>query len=316
MSAKSLSEVIPTLIGRIVGIVVLLIIVLNIGGCLFKSVPAGFVSVAALFGKVQEKPYTAGLHFPVNPLLKFTDYDIRERTIKEEGVGIPTQDQLTTAVDVSVQYRIDGTMAPKILMETGTDEQAINVHLIPKLRSVLREQGKSIRRAEDFFLEQTQQQLQSRIFTELREYLQPKGIIVEAVLLRDIRLPPSILSNVERKKQAEQEVEREKAELARQEIEAQKQVVQAKAQREAAQQEAEKRKVLADAQAYEIQKINEAIASNPAYIQLEALKTLQVISKDPASKLYFLDGKSPMPLPLMHLGETSSVAPSGRPNHP
>lgn len=315
MPASSSQQALSSWIGKIIGIVVLIIILLNVGGCFFKSVPAGFVSVATLFGKVQEKPYTAGLHFPVNPLLQFTDYDIRERTIKEEGVGIPTQDQLTTAVDVSVQYRIDGTMAPKILMETGTDEQAINVHLLPKLRSVLREQGKSIRRAEDFFLDQTQQQLQSRIFTELREYLQPKGIIVEAVLLRDIRLPQSILTNVERKKQAEQEVERQKAELARQEIEAQKQVVQAKAEREAAQQEAEKKKVLADAQAYEIQKINEAVASNPAYIQLEALKTLQAISKDPASKLYFLDGKSPMPLPLMHLGEAPAI-PSDRSSRP
>lgn len=315
MPTSSSNQAVASLIAKVFGIVVLIIVLVNVGGCFFKSVPAGFVSVGTLFGKVQEKPYTAGLHFPVNPLLRFTDYDIRERTIKEEGVGIPTQDQLTTAVDVSVQYRIDGTMAPKILMETGTDEQAINVHLLPKLRSVLREQGKSIRRAEDFFLDQTQQQLQSRIFTELKEYLQPKGIIVEAVLLRDIRLPQSILTNVERKKQAEQEVERQKAELARQEIEAQKQVVQAKAEREAAQQEAERKKVLADAQAYEIQKINEAVASNPAYIQLEALKTLQAISKDPAAKLYFLDGKSPTPLPLMHLGDAASI-PSERSSRP
>ena len=46
-----------------------------------------------------------------------------------------------------------------------------------------------------------------------------------------------------------------------------------------------------------------AIASNPAYIQLEALKALQHISKEPAAKIYFLNGDSPMPLPLMHMGE-------------
>ena len=56
--------------------------------------------------------------------------------------------------------------------------------------------------------------------------------------------------------------------------------------------------------------LNEAIASNPAYIQLEALKALQSISKDPAAKMYFLNGDSPMPLPLMNMGEPLSVQPN------
>lgn len=312
MTTTRTTTSLPPGVGKLIVLGVVIVVLFSISGCFFKSVPAGYVSVGTLFGKVQETPYAAGMHFPINPLLQFTDYDIRERTIKEEGVGIPTQDQLTTAVDVSIQYRIDGSMASRILTETGTDEQAILVHLLPKLRSVLREQGKTVKRAEDFFQDQTQQNLQLKIFTELRDYLQPKGIIVEAVLLRDVRLPQAILLNVERKKQAEQEVERQKAELARQEIEAQKQVVQAKAEREAASQEAEKKKVLADAQAYEIQKINEAIATNPAYIQLEALKALQTISKDPAAKLYFMDGSSPMPLPLMHMGDPAAIAPQPR----
>ncbi len=308
MATNTNVQVSPGVI-RLVVIIVVLAIVSGLGGCFFKSVPAGNVAVATLFGKVQDQPLASGLHFPINPLLKFTTYDIRERTIREEGVGIPTQDQLTTAVDVSIQYRIDGKMTPQILKETGTDDQAIAVHLIPKLRSVLREQGKTVKRAEDFFQDQTQQNLQVKIFGELRDYLQPKGIIIEAVLLRDVRLPQAILVNVERKKQTEQEVERQKAELQRQEIEAQKQVVTAKAEREAATEEAAKKQVLADAQAYEITKINEAIANNPAYIQLEALKTLQAISKDPAAKLYFLDGNSPQPLPLMHLGEGGMPTP-------
>ena len=63
-------------------------------------------------------------------------------------------------------------------------------------------------------------------------------------------------------------------------------------------------RILADAQAYEIRQINEAIGSSPAYIQLQSLEALKSISKDPASKVYFLDGSSPSPLPLMHLGDT------------
>ena len=74
---------------------------------------------------------------------------------------MPSQDQLQTKLDVSVQFRIDGSMAPEILKNTGDANAAVRVHLIPKLRSLLREQGKSIKRAEDFFLESTQENLQT-----------------------------------------------------------------------------------------------------------------------------------------------------------
>lgn len=58
---------------------------------------------------------------------------------------------------------------------------------------------------------------------------------------------------------------------------------------------------------YEITQINNAIAKNPAYIQLQSLEALKAISKDPASKMYFMDGSSPNPLPLMHLGDTQTL---------
>ncbi len=43
--------------------------------------------------------------------------------------------------------------------------------------------------------------------------------------------------------------------------------------------------VIADAQAYEIEKINTAIGNNPNYVKLQALEALKAISKDPASKM-------------------------------
>jgi regulator of protease activity HflC (stomatin/prohibitin superfamily) len=67
--------------------------------------------------------------------------------------------------------------------------------------------------------------------------------------------------------------------------------------------EAARKRILADAQACEITQINNAVARNPAYIQLQSLEALNAISKDPASNVYFLNSSSPSPLPLMHLGE-------------
>ena len=271
-----------------------------------KTVPPGRVGVATLFGNVVQEGFTQGIHVPVNPLYGWTMFDAREKT-HIETANVPSQDQLQTRLDVSVQYRIDAVMAPRILEETGDAESAVRVHLVPKLRSLLREQGKSIKRAEDFFLEATQDTLQTALTEGLKDYLQPKGITVTAVLIRDITLPPFIVEAIEQKKEREQAVERERAELERVRTELQQQVARAEAGKSAAESEAARKRTLADATAYEITQINNAIAKNPAYIQLQSLEALKAISKDPASKIYFMDGSSPNPLPLMHLGDALTL---------
>lgn len=266
------------------------------------TVPAGHVAVATLFGEVEPEPYKEGLHFPVNPLLKWYFFDARQKTLKDQA-NVPSQDQLQTKIDVSVQFRLVGDMAARILKDTGSFQDAVNVHLVPKLRSLLREQGKSVERAEDFFAEETQERLQVALETDLSNYLLDKGIDAQAVLIRDITLPPFIIRAIESKKEREQEVEKQRAELERFRTEQQQLIASAEAKREAAEQEAQQRRLLADAQAYEIEKINEAISTNPAYLQLQALEALKSISKDPSSKLYFLNGDSPQPLPLLNIGD-------------
>ena len=292
----------PKLSASLIVIVVIVVIVLAFGTQFYKSVPAGHVAVATLFGNVRPKPFEAGLHIPVNPLYDWHMYDVRQKT-HSETASVPSQDQLQTKVDVSVQYSLIREDAPRILKETGTAVDVLRVHIIPKVRSLLREQGKTIKRAEDFFLEQTQHTLQTALLEGLRSYLGPKGVEVSAVLIRDINLPPFISKAIEAKKEREQEVEKQKAELERFRTEQQQKIALAEAEREAAEEEAAKRRVLADAQAYEIEAINKAIGKNPNYVKLQALEALRAISKDPASKIYFLSGDSPMPLPLMHLGE-------------
>lgn len=233
---------------NVVVIVAGAVLLVLIGAQFVKTVPPGRVGVATLFGNVQPVGYTQGIHIPVNPLYRWTMYDARQKTHLETA-NVPSQDQLQTKLDVSVQYRIDGAMAPDILEQTGDETAAVRVHLIPKLRSLLREQGKSIKRAEDFFQEATQETLQLALTGGLRDYLEPKGIIVSAVLIRDITLPPFIVEAIEQKKEHEQAVERERAELERVRTELQQKVARAEAGREAAEQEAARKRILADAQA-------------------------------------------------------------------
>ncbi|MFP6565096.1 MAG: prohibitin family protein [Myxococcota bacterium] len=287
---------------RFAAVGIVLMLIFFFGQRFLKTVPPGFVSVAVFFGEVMPQPYPEGLHFPVNPLYTWVDYDTREKTLKEQA-QVPTQDQLQTKLDLSVQYQINGAMAPKILQEVGSQAQAVAVYLTPKLRSLVREQGKMIPNAEDFFLEKTQQQLETNLEDALQAYLEPKGIIVKAVLIRDINLPAVLTKAIEQKKEREQAVERQKAELERFRTEQLQQVAAAQAKRKAAEEESQQIRIIAEARAFEIREINSAASKNSAYIQIRALETLEAIAKDPAAKLYFINSDSPQPLPLMNLGD-------------
>jgi regulator of protease activity HflC (stomatin/prohibitin superfamily) len=282
------------------GLAVLLILII-FGGRFIKVIPPGHVGVAILFGSVQDEPLPEGFHV-VNPLLSWETYDVRQKTLKESAL-VPTRDQLQTKLDVSVQYRLVASMTPRILQNTGRAEQMRDIHLIPTLRSMVREQGATIKNAEDFFNADTRRQLETGLLSQLQARLNAKGFEIQDVLVRDISLPQVLSKAIEMKKEREQAVERQKAELERFRTEQLQKVALAEAERKAAEEESEKRIILAKARAFEIREINKAVASNPAYIQLQALEALKAMSKDPAAKIYFMDGSSNNPLPLLHMGD-------------
>lgn len=253
-----------------IGMIALLLAAITLLAATVITVPAGHVKVATLFGKVQDHNYKEGLHI-VNPLLEFTTFDTRQKTHKETA-GIPAEDKLITKMDVSVQYRTIGEMAPDILRNTGTTEALIQVHLIPKLRSILREQGKGVEKSQDFFRESIQRQLQQSLQVGLEEYLAPKGIQVETVLIRDVVLPEVIRTAITETKKREQEVLKQQAELERFATEQDQKVKQAESELRAAKLEAQKIKELADAEAYKIDVINTTLAKSPNYIELKKVE--------------------------------------------
>jgi regulator of protease activity HflC (stomatin/prohibitin superfamily) len=268
----------------------------------FHSVPAGHVGVAVLFGEVQDNPYPEGLNI-VNPLLTWIDMDVRQDSLKISQLEMPTRDQLLSRVDLSIQWRLDASQAPFIYRDTGDKERIVAVHLKPKARSLIRELGTKIERAEDLFKDEVRDSLATGLAAGLGEYVASKGIIIESVLLRNINLPPVLAEAIGRKKEREQEVERERAQLELVKLEQEQGVAQAEASRRAAEEDSKTIRIIADAKAYEIATINKAASGNPAYIQLQSLEALKAMSKDPAAKLYFMDSNSPQPLPLMNIGD-------------
>jgi regulator of protease activity HflC (stomatin/prohibitin superfamily) len=286
---------------RFAVVMIAVLVVLMFGQRFVHSVPAGHVGVAILFGQVQDETYPEGLHF-VNPFLSWQDLDARQDTFKISQLEMPTRDQLLSKVDLSIQWRLDASRAADIIRDTGEKERLILVHLHPKARSLVRELGTQIDRAEDLFKDEVRDRLAAQLSEKLRAYVADKGILVDSVLLRNINLPPVLAEAIARKKEREQEVERQRAELERVKLEQEQQVAQAEASRRAAEEDAKRLRILADAKAYEVATINKAASGNPAYIQLQSLEALKKMAEDPAAKLYFMDSNSSSPLPLLNLG--------------
>ena len=237
-----------------------------------QQVPAGHVKVAALFGKVQNNVYEEGLHFPVNPLYSWNEYDVRQKTLKFDQMGVPSQDQLISHFDVSIQYRLIGSLAPEIKKNTGSANDVVAIHVIPYFRSLIREQGKTVANAEEFYSESVQNRMQVEMMSALTEKLKPIGIEMQGILIRNVILPQFIARAVEDKKRREQEAEKQKAELKRFTTEQEQKIATANVEFEAAKLEEQKIRLLADAEAYKIEKINKAAQQSPAYIQLKQIE--------------------------------------------
>ena len=247
----------------------------------FTTIPAGHVGVASLFGKVDTAELPEGFHI-INPLKKIQKIDCRNKELTLIDVGVPSQDQLTTEVDVTVKWRVDRNQAAEAVQDTGDAAALETVHLTPKLRSLIREAGKGIENAEDFYQDEIQVSMQSRILEGLVN-LADKGILVEEVLLRRFDLPRMIVQGVEDKKRQKQLAERQIEELKRYTTEQEGKQVAAKAEKLAAIEEAQKRRELADAKAYETtaqakaqaEAINiegAALRNNPEILKLRAIE--------------------------------------------
>ncbi len=233
----------------IVSIVVLFLLAW-VGMNSYTTVSPGHNKVAAFFGEIRDQPLPEGFHV-VNPLLKFYTYDLRVHTETWERVQVPSQDKLKTSMDISVTFRINPSHTPTMLQETGDLNDVIVKLLTPKVRSLLREAGKTVAKSQDFYLDTTQRDMQLFMEDGLTDYMFKKGITVEAVLFRDITLPQVVTSAV---------IEREKAQLRIVEQQAQQQVKQAEAREQAAKSDANAVRTLADAEAYQIEKLADAQA--------------------------------------------------------
>jgi len=204
--------------GAMIGGVVLLAIVL---ASALAYVPAGHVGVLTLFGRVTGDVLPEGTHL-VNPLKRNVRMSVRTQELQEQA-SVPSQEGLLVTLDTSLLFRLSPERAHEAYRTIGPEY--VNVVVVPNLRSAIR--SVTATNSANALYTGQREAVAQRIAEELKRELEPRGVIIESVLLRDVQLPQMLRQAIEAKQQAEQEalrmsfvLERERQEAERKRIEA------------------------------------------------------------------------------------------------
>lgn len=203
----------------------LIVVVLVLVGILLvrsaRVVPAGHVGVVDLFGKVRAEALPSGFHF-VNPLASVHRMSVQTREVKET-MDTPSSEGLVVHLDVSLLFHLNAEKASDVYRTVGLDYDTILVE--PNLRSAVREVTSSYEAKALYSAER--EKMGADIDRHILNALQPRGVTIERMLLRDVALPARLQQSIQEKLSAEQEAARmqfvllkEKQEAERKKIEA------------------------------------------------------------------------------------------------
>jgi prohibitin 1 len=186
------------------------------------SIPTGNVGVLTLFGRVTGDILGEGIHL-INPLKSVQKLSVQTQSVKESA-NTPSNEGLMLALDTSLLFRLDRAKAAQVYQTVG--ENYAEKIVEPTLRAAIRASTSS--HSANALYTNARELVQQQIQEELTTQLAARGVIVEAVLLRDVQLPAMLKSSIEAKQQAEQDalrmsfiLQKEKQEAERKRIEAQ-----------------------------------------------------------------------------------------------
>jgi prohibitin 1 len=186
------------------------------------SIPTGHVGVLTLFGRVTGDVLPEGIHL-INPLKSVEKLSVQTQSVKESA-NVPSNEGLILALDTSLLFRLDKSMAANVYQTVGADYAEKIVE--PTLRAAIR--ASTSAHTANALYTNARELVQQQIQDELTKQLAPRGVIVENVLLRDVQLPAMLKGSIEAKQQAEQDalrmsfiLQKEKQEAERKRIEAQ-----------------------------------------------------------------------------------------------
>lgn len=204
------------------------ILLLIVGGMMSTTIRSGEGAVRySIFGGTNlDKIHGEGLKiYP--PWVSLIRYDTRVQEEMEDLEAL-SSNGLSIAMDVSIRWRPVREQLPLLHTTFGVDYYRKLVQ--PELRSAVREVVGQFTPEELYSSKRTE--LQTQIFDRVVSAASQNYVEINAVLIRDVRLPAQIKSAIERKLQEEQEAERYEFTIAKERLEAERKKIEAEGQAE------------------------------------------------------------------------------------
>jgi regulator of protease activity HflC (stomatin/prohibitin superfamily) len=227
----------------------------------------GEAGIKQKLGKLDNKVTTQGTVF-FNPFTtKVIKESIQTNNLKL-ALTIPSKEGLSVDSEISILYRLKVEMVPIVLENLGPDYEGVMAAVFRSASSdvcsqFLAKDMHSGKRAD----------IEKAIKAKMEETLTSQGIIIEAVLMKSIRLPVGLSLSIEQKLQAEQDAMRMEFILQRERLEADRKLIEATGARDA-------QKILAE-------------GLTPEIIKIRSLEAFLELSKSANAKVIITDGKTP-----------------------
>ncbi|AGC76257.1 regulator of protease activity HflC (stomatin/prohibitin superfamily) [Nonlabens dokdonensis] len=227
----------------------------------------GEAGVKQRLGKLDNEVVTQGT-IVFNPFTtKVIKESIQTNNLKL-ALRIPSKEGLSVDSEISILYRLEVEKLPTVLENIGPNYKDV-------MAAVFRSASSDV--CAQFYAKDMHSGKRADIEKAIKEKMEttltPQGIIIEAVLMKSIQLPPGLSLSIEQKLQAEQDAMRMEFILQSERLEADRKIIEATGSRDA-------QKILAQGLTPEILKLR----SIEAFIQL---------SKSANSKVIITDGKTP-----------------------
>ncbi|WP_199249360.1 prohibitin family protein [[Phormidium] sp. ETS-05] len=235
---------------------------------------SGYVGVVETAGLVASQPLKPGIHW-LNPFGSIEVYSTRIQDIKET-IEATSLEGLSFNIEVSLQYHIDPENVIETYKQVGDDEEEI---VVSRFRSIVRmvtaqypiEAIYSVKR----------QEVSDHLRDSLTKEIEPLGLIVNAVYLREVVLPESLRASIQATLNAQQAKKRLAAQI------------------EQAKQEAERKRIEArgEADAHAIL----AKGVTPTILQLRSIEAMEKLAASNNTKVLIMGGGNEQ-VPLINLG--------------
>ena len=206
-----------------------LVVLLTLSGSIFKTIQPG--ESAILFkrfggGLDKENIKTQGFHV-IAPWNRLITYDTRTKEAFEE-MSVLSKNGLTIAVELSYRYQPKPKEIAYLHDEIG--QGYLDVIIKPEIRSATREViGKYL--PEELYSTK-REAIQDEIYQRTKENVDIKHIILDQVLIREVALPASLKTAIEKKLEEEQLSFQYEFKLDRERKEAERKIIEAQAKAE------------------------------------------------------------------------------------